>query len=322
MTKKWSYTLIGDPSAVEGAKTLKTTLLSGLWQWHLAFNKYGKKGDVRLIRRKEEFEEYDCVHVNMTGGNFALLNLIRDELGTSSSTKLITNIDFDVGSWGKNWSYPTLLEKELQCADLVFHVEPRGAALLEHALKRPVPVLPHPVDVNGLDALKKLDREPYVVNVYHRYYPDITTPYWAIKDLPLYFVLLGYAKGPVPSLSMYDDTQGHIPFLDGIDTMSKAKFGLDLFQGYNYGRVVAEFAALAVPCVCSNTIEACRRCFPELCINPFDAKRANELFRKMIKDDAFYEGIYRKAYFATGYYSQKECYGRMAKALEEIEKKK
>ena len=320
--KKYSYVLLGDPYAVEGTKSKKSPLLSGLWQISLAFDKYGKKGDVRLIRRKAEFEEYDCVHVNMTGGNFSLLNHIRDELGTSSSTKLIANIDFDVGSWGKNWAYPGLLEKGLQCADLVFHVESRAAALLEHVLKRPVPVLPHPVDVDGLDAYKKIEREPYVVNVYHRYYPDITTGYWCIRDLPLHSVLLGYVNGKVPPLPMYDEYYGHIPFLDAIDIMSQAKFGLDLFHGYNYGRVVCEFAALAVPCVCSETIDASHRLFPDLVVNPFDVKRANELFREMINDDDFYQDVFKKAYRAVGFYSQKACYDRLVETLEDVEGRK
>ena len=318
--KKYSYCLIGDETTLPGLRSKKEPILSGLWQNVSMFDRYGKKGVARLIRRKAEFEEYDIIGLNMTGGNFSLLHHIRDELGNSSSTKLITSMDFDVGTWGTAWTYPTLLEKALQCADLVFHVEPYGAGISEYVLKRKVYCLPHPVDVEGLDAFKKMDREPRVVNVYHRYYSDITTPYWAIKDLPLYFVLLGYAQGKVPSLSMYDVTLGRIPFLDGIEAMAKSKFGLDLFHGYNYGRVVAEFAALAVPCVCSNTIEACRRCFPELSINPFDIKRANELFWKMINDNEFYHEVFSKAYYAVSYYSQKACYERLVKALEEKEK--
>lgn len=321
MPKRWSYTLVGDPMAIEGAKTLKTPLLSGLWQLSRAFEKYGSGGNVKLIGPNEDID-VDILHVNLTGGNFALPHMYRDMLGTSSSVKLVANIDFDVGSWGKDWPYPTLLEKALQCCDLVFHVESRGAALLEHVLKRPVPVLPHPVDVDGLDAYKKTDRESYIVNVYHRYYSDITTGYWCIRDLPLSSVLLGYVNGKVPPLPMYDQYFEHIPFLDAVDIMSKAKFGLDLFSGYHYGRVVCEFAALAVPCVCSETIDACHRCFPELVVNPFDVKRANELFWEMINDDDFYQEVFKKAYIAAGFYSQKACYERMVETLENVEERK
>jgi ubiquinone/menaquinone biosynthesis C-methylase UbiE/glycosyltransferase involved in cell wall biosynthesis len=316
MSKKYSYALVGDPTAFEGTKTKKAPLLSGLWLWHRAFDEYGKRGDVRLIRRKEDIEEYDLLHINMTGGNLALPQMYREVLGNSSSTKIVVNVDFDVGSWGKDWPYPTILEKQLQCADIIFHVESKGAAALEYALKRPVHVLPHPVDVVGLDNYKKMDREPYIVNIHHRYEQDITLPYWAIRDLPLYSVLLGYSKGTVPSLPMYDQKYNHLPFLDGIDIMSRAVFGLDLFHRYNYGRVVVEFAALAVPCVCSDTIDASHRCFPDLTVNPYDIKRVNELLKKLLDDDEYCEEIYKKAYEAAGYYSQEACYKRMVAVLE------
>ncbi len=316
---KLSYCMLGDPMAVQGiSKSGKDApLLSGLWQWHAAFDKYGKKGDVRLIRRKEEFEDYDVVHVNMTSGNFGLPHMIRDELGDSSSTKLISNIDFEVGAWGQ-LTHPTMLEKVMQCADMVFHVESYGADVLSDVLDRAVPTLPHPVDVVGLDRYKKVDRDQYIANVYHRYYPDITIPYWVIRDLPLYSVLLGYGGGKVPSLPMYDEVYDHIPFVDMIENMSKAKFGLDMFHGYSYGRTVVEFAALCVPCICSETMDASRRCFPELVVNPYDVKGARNLFTKLIDDDDAYVDAFTNAYEAAGYYSQENCYNRMVESLEEL----
>ena len=316
--KKLSYCLIGDPVAVQGIKNSDDVVLSGLWQWHIAFDKYGSRGDVELLRRKDELEEFDIIHVNMTGGNFALLNMIRDELGNSSDTKIVTNIDFDVGNWGRNFIYPTMLEKVLQCADMVFHVESHGASVLEHVLKRPVPVLPHPVDVDGIDECKKVDREPMIAVIHHRYYPDATTPYWACRDLPLNLVLMGHLKGNVPTLSMYDQTIPHAPFKTMIENMSKAKFGLDLFHGYNYGRTVVEFAALAVPCVCSTTIDAGHRLFPDLVVDTFDVKKVHELFMDLLKNDDKYIDVFTQAYEKASFYSQQNCYNRFVDALEEI----
>lgn len=316
--KKLSYCLIGDPVAAENMKNSDDLTLSGLWQWSVAFEKYGSSGDVQLIRRKEELEEFDIIHVNMTGGNFALLHMIRDELGDSSDTKIVTNIDFDVGNWGRNFTYPTILEKALRCADMVFHVESRGASVLEHVLDHHIPVLPHPVDVNGIDAYKKVDREPMISVIHHRYYPDPTTPYWACRDLPLNLVLMGHTKGNVPTLSMYDQTIKPVPFKTMIENMSKAKFGLDLFHGYNYGRTVVEFAALAVPCVCSTTIDAGHHLFPDLVVNPFDVKKVHELFTDLIKNDDKYVEMFTHAYHEASFYSQKNCYNRFVEALEEI----
>jgi hypothetical protein len=294
----------------------KDIVLSGLWQWHLSFDKYGKKGEVRLLRRKEELEEYDIIHINMTAGNLALPQMVRDELGDSSDTKLVVNVDFDVMQWGTNWQYPTLMLKAIDCADMLFHVESTGAKILTHTLGRKIHTLPHPVDVVGLDQYKKTEREPTIVTMWHRYIPDCTLPYFAQKDIELYRILLGYS-GKVPTLSMYDFVYEPRGFVDTIETMSSATFGCDLYPGRSYGRSVIEFAALAVPCICSNTIEASCRCFPDLAIDPFDVAAADRLFKLLIDDDEKLVDIYRSAYNASGYYSQENCYNRFVEAISE-----
>ena len=315
MTSKLSYCLIGDPAAINGVKNSGDVILSGLWQWGLAFDKYGKKGDVRLIRRKEDLEEYDVVHINMTAGNLALPQMVRDEIGDDSDTKLIVNVDFDVMQWGANWQYPTLLTKAIDCADMIFHVETTGANILEHILNRKVHTLPHPVDIDGLDKYKKTEREPTIATMWHRYIPDCTLPYFAQKDIPLYRILLGYGA-KIPTLAMYDFVYKPRGFIDTIETMSSATFGCDLYPGRTYGRAVVEFAALAVPCICSNTIEAARWCFPDLVIDPFDVAGAHKLFMELINDAEKHEEVYRYAYDAAGYYSQKNCYNRFVEAVE------
>ncbi|MBW2077893.1 MAG: methyltransferase domain-containing protein [Deltaproteobacteria bacterium] len=314
---KLSYCLIGDPQAIDGVKNHGGVVLSGLWQWGLAFDEHGNKGDVRLLRRKEDLEEYDIIHINMTAGNLALPSMVRDEIGNNSDTKLIVNVDFDVMQWGANWQYPTLLTQALNCADLVFHVESTGASVLEHVLERKVHTLPHPVDVDGIDMYKKTEREPTIATMWHRYIPDATLPYFAQKDIPLYRVLLGYT-GKVPTLAMYDFVYKPRGFIDTIKTMASATFGCDLYPGRTYGRAVVEFAALAVPCVCSNTIDAARRCFPSLTVDPFDVAGAHKLFTDLIGDPDRIGEVYRYAYEAAGYYSQKNSYARMVEAIEEI----
>lgn len=313
---KLSYCLIGDPRAINGVKNSGDVVLSGLWQWSLAFDKYGKKGDVQLLRRKEEMEEFDLIHINMTAGNLALPQMVSDEL-KNSDTKLIVNIDFDVMQWGVNWRYPTLLTKAIDCADMIFHVESTGANILEHTLNRKVHTLPHPVDVVGLDKYKKIDREPTITTMWHRYIPDCTLPYFAQKDIPLYRVLLGH-QGRVPTHSMYDYVYNPLPFTEGLEIMSCSSIGCDLYPGRSYGRSVIEFAALAVPCVCSNTIEASHRCFPDLMVDPFDVKGANQKFKDLIEDDGKLADAYKYAYEAAGYYSQESCYSRMVDIIDDV----
>lgn len=314
---KYKYCLIGDPVAAQKNDDLiyEGIVVSGLWQWSRCFDEFGSGGDVRLIRRKEDLEEYDVVHINMTGGNLSLPKMVRDQIG-ESDTKLVVNVDFDVMQWGANWAYPTLLIDALKHADMVFHVESTGAKTLSHVLDRDVPCIPHPVDVDGLDDYKKTEREPTIVTMWHRYIPDATTPYLAQKGLPLYRVLLNH-NGKIPTLSMYDYVYEPQKYEDGIKTMSLAKFGCDLYPGRTFGRTVAEFAALAVPTVCSNTIDAARRCFPNTCVDPFDVKAAHETFKYFIDDDdAFVESM-KYAYDAAGFYSRKNSYARLVEAIEE-----
>jgi len=325
---KLSYCLIGDPvavndrdSTVESHHEIRqhsiTTQLSGLWQWNRAFDRYGDGGDTRLIRRKEDIEEYDIVHINLTGGNLALPKMVRDQIG-ESDTKLIINVDFDVMQWGANWQYPTLLIDALKQADFVFHVESTGAAMLSHVIKKDVPCIPHPVDVDGIDHRKKSTREPTIVTMWHRYIPDATIPYLAQRDIPLYRVLLAHT-GKIPTLAMYDYVYKPLKFIDGIDIMASGKFGCDLYPGRTYGRSVVEFAALAVPTVCANTIDAARRCFPTMCVDPFDIKAAHEIFNHLIDDDDAYAEAMEEAYQLSGYYSLKNSYTRIVEAIDEPE---
>lgn len=319
--KKISYCLCGDKTAEKSWEELKDgdLSLSGLWLWAKAAHLHGKKGDIRVIKRKHELEEYDSVAINLTPGNFALPQVMRDELGNSSSTKLIVNIDFEVDNWDGIWQYPPLLEKALDCADLVFHVEPVGAAVLEQVLGRKVHVLPHPVDLKGLDKIKQQDRDPTIVTLYHRHTREIAIPYWAQKDVPLNRVLLGYIGGKVAASQMYDLALPYMKFGEAMQVLSKALIGYHVHHGYTGGRGVIECASLMVPCICSETIYASKICFPSLTCKPFDIKRQHDLMMKLIEDHEGAEQIVRYAWDAAEHFSLENSYKRLCEALEDEE---
>lgn len=319
MTKSLSYALIGDENAVAGVKSKKDCLLTGLWSWHACVEQHGKKGCVKLLRRREDLEVFDIIHINLTGGNWALPEMIRQELGNSSSTKIMCNIDFTIANWD-NFPYPTMLKTIFKQVDIPFHVEPIGTAALSHLLDRKVWTLPHPCNIKCLDQYKRENREPYIVAFYHRYHQMLNILWLAQRDTPLHHVLIGYdKKGKVPTLALFDKTELYKPFMDAIDIISRAKFALDLFPFPVYGRSVVDAAAVAVPTVCSSQIEACRRCFPDLCIKPWDIKKANELFNELIKDDEKYEECFKNAYYKVEYYGYKACYNRLVEAVETVE---
>lgn len=321
MSKKISYLLTADKLAERNWPKVKSEDLSltGLWLWAKSVHKHGKKADIKVVIDKDELEQWDVIGLNLTPGNLEFPQVLREALGENSSTKLVINCDFEIDNWDRIWMFPNIFAQAMNYADIVFHVEPVGSAALEHILKRKVFWIPHPCDLEGLDKLKKKEREPTVVTVYHRHTGEISFPYWAQKDLPLYRIQLGYAKGKVPASSMYHMVTPYIKFRDAMEIMSKAKFGFYCHQGYTVGRPLMEFAAMAIPCVCSKTMEACRRCFPSLATEVFDIKAQHDILEDLIDHDEKYNEAYKYAYEAVSYYSLENSYKRLCKAVEECE---
>jgi len=102
------YLLIGDPKGKETANKGASSddiQLSGLYLWQQTFNENGGTGVINTLWRKEDLEDYDVVHVNYTPSNIQAPTIIRQELGNSSSTKLVLNMDLDIARLSPTWSY-------------------------------------------------------------------------------------------------------------------------------------------------------------------------------------------------------------------------
>jgi len=319
MTGKLSYILIGDPKGKELANGTNKLQLSGLYLWSSVFEQFGKSGTMDTLWRKEDLEDFDVVHINYTPSNLQLPELIKEELGNSSSTKIVMNVDLDVSIISQNWAYYTqVLTRGLKVVDKIFHVEPKGAQILSHLIDKEVEVCPHPVDVSMLyDHIKK-EREPMVGVLFHRYTPDTLIPYIALRGIPLRRVLFGYiASKPqtVANAGMYDNIMLYTNFQEHIEEFSKSGLGCDLYSGYSYGRATIEMAALGIPAVVSNTIAA-SSLFPETSVHPFDTKGAEEKFKKLISDEEFVNTVIETAHKGCGYYSLKSSYNRFIQMLE------
>lgn len=318
-----SYILIGDDRGrnftnEDGKDKL---LLSGLYLWSTAFRKFGKQGTIDTVWRLEDLEDYDVVHINYTPSNIQLPTVIRNELGDSSDTKLVINVDLDISKMSANWSYHiTEMMKELKMADCIFHVEPKGAEILTHMLDTEVKVCPHPVDVSGLyDHIAK-ERDPMIGVMFHRYTAETLIPYIATKNIPMRRVLFGYTpigkQGAVANAGMYDDILMYQNYGSHIDALSRMFLGCDLYSGYSFGRSVVEFAGLLIPAVVSNTIDAANRLFPDTCVNPFDTKGAEELYKKLLDDPDFADHVIKQAHEGCKFYSLENSYRRFMEMIE------
>lgn len=344
MTNKYSYLLIGDPRGRDIANKNSEIMLSGLYLWSTAFERFGNEGVIDPVWRKDDLECYDIVHINYTPSNMQLPTIIRDQLGNSSSTKLVINVDLDLQHWGVNWAYnATTMMKELQMADMLFHVEEHGAEVIDHMLGMgKCFTLPHPVDVSGLfDHIRKergvidtpeqpasleeqrmcfQDRwEPFIATMYHRYTADTFTPWLAQKNIQMRKVLFGYTPGKhayVPNAGLYDQVIQYQGFKAHINELSKAAVGVDLYSGFTYGRSVVEMAGLCVPAVASNTITAARHLFPETCVQPYDIKGAEAAIKRLLEVDGFADNVIKQAHDRCGFYSLKSSYKRFVECFE------
>lgn len=318
------YLLIGDPrgremaSAGAGSDDIQ---LSGLYLWARAFGEFGTTGDIDTFWRKEDLEDYDIVHINYTPSNIQLPTVVRNELGNSSSTKMVMNMDLDVSRLSPNWSYYlTNMTNEMRMADHLFHVEPKGAEILGHMIDRPFTVNPHPVDVTRLYDHIKDEREPIIATIYHRYTADTLTQYIAQKNINIRKVLFGYNAGKhhyVANQGMYDQIIPYSGFKGYIEEVSKAAIGCDLFNGYAFGRVPIEFAGLGIPAVVSNMIGASSLLFPYTSVDPFDVKGAEKLFKRLISDIDFSDLVIKTAHEGCGNYSLKNSHQRFMQMLED-----
>ncbi len=320
MSNKFSYILIGDPRGKELANKGDNLRLSGLYLWSTAFEQFGKAGTIDTFWRKEDLEDYNTVHINYTPSNLQLPEILRDEIGNSSSTKIVINVDLDVSLMSQNWAYYTpIMVKGLKTADVIFHVEPKGAEILSHLLDREVKVCPHPVDVSALYDYIKKEREPMAGVMFHRYTPNTLIPYIALRNIPLRRVLFGYQASKQPTVAnagMYDQIMLYTTFQEHVEEFSKSVLGCDLYQGYSYGRAAIEMAALCIPSVVSNTIAA-SHLFPETTVHPFDTKGAEEKFKRLAIEDGFADDVIKTAHDGCGIYSLKNSYSRFLKMIED-----
>ena len=301
----------------------------GLFQWVEAFNRYGKFGKMNANIKKDNLEESDVIHVNVTPTNISYLAALREELGISSSTMLIANVDFGILMW--SGIDPLVLRSMLSKADMVFHVESTGANRLERLLGRKVYTIPHPVNVEDIKAGavtgENNERSPVISCQYHRYADTWVDYYYGLvnirKDYPeISTVLMNYVapeKGPrVPCICMFNELLSTMPYPEYMEILRKVLINVDVTFDYTYGRGIVEAAALKIPTVGSSTIEAQRVMLPELAITPGKDDEMEAAIQDLLENDEYREKMAQQAYENCEIYSLKSSYDKMATVLEEI----
>ena len=321
MTRRISYCLFSGAQMPAGSDDI---VLGGLFNWPVAFDTHGKKGDMSSNLTRELLEEFDIVHVNFTPGNASYIAAIRDSIGVNSDTKIIANVDFAIGLW--NSIDPLIMRQQLNLADFVFHVEPVGATRLTNFLGRDIPAIPHPVDVDKIFPFRKQPSFPIIVACsYHRYMYTWATYFYSVYHLKEKYgirtALMNYsATTAVVALdSLFDDVVDRSPYAVYLDMLGDCFVHVDLAPDYTYGRGIVEAAALGVPTIGSNTIDAMNVIWPDLAVPPHDDGSVGRLLEKLLTDNDFATDMAEQGTVGCKRYNLKNSYDRMIVELEKLD---
>jgi len=286
-----------------------------------AFRAGGGVGETFATTDRHYLEDYDIVHVNYTPGHPSYVEAIRRSLGDHSDTKLVANVDYAPSLW--ETINPFNMAHQLGMADTVFHVEPRGAALLGRFLGRHVHVIPHPVDTKWLNRFKRIAdgipaimRREMVTCQWHKYNATWSAYYYALQGIDVGRYLCNYG-GRVPVLvdleSLFDRVIPGMEYSQYIrDVLCKSALNIDLAPDITFGRGVVDAAALGIPTVCSNTIWAG---LPELSVDPYDHQGVHDLVSKLLSDDDYWYEAAERSMIMSNQYSCINSYKRMTRAV-------
>jgi hypothetical protein len=319
MTKKLGYKLFG------GRPEKDMRLFQpGLFQWAHAFEEFGLHGAIDASISRDRLEEHDIVHINFAPANATYTSAIREILGENSDTKIIVNIDYGTMMW--NTMDPFVMRDQLKKADFIFHVESRGARILSKWLGREIKVIPHPLDTDSIKQMMKLERTPTITAQYHRYNNTWCEYFYALdeigKEYGLDVILMNYStkeggRREVPINSMFTEIIGTIDYRKYLQYMAKSLINVDMTYDNTYGRGVVDAAALGVPTVGSNTIEAMRKIWPELAVEPWNSGGIEERVRILLDSEEARNSKAESGRIACDEYSLKSSYDKMVAALEE-----
>jgi glycosyltransferase involved in cell wall biosynthesis len=207
---------------------------------------------------------------------------------------------------------------------MVFHVESRGAARIGRILNKPIPCIPHPVDVTKIKLFRKQPFEiPTITCQYHRYWGTWSVYYYATRNIPEIQTILCNLGGNLPQRVSFEVYFGevvgathHQTYIDKY--LSKAYINLDVTPDKTYGRGLVEAAALGLPTISNTTNEAATRIFPEIMINDQDDDVAmHDTLEKLLFNTEFAKDMSDKGLERCEYYNYKNSYKRMLIALEE-----
>jgi hypothetical protein len=284
--------------------TEKKPSISGLFQWTNAFG-----GAMDYPRTPEDFEKYNVIHVNITPRNLMLIADLKPKL--PKHCKLVFNVDYSVDLWLNNFPNPGLFLQELDKADCIFGVEPIQAETLEMLLHRPVHLIPHPSDIEGIGQLQTNERKSMIGTMIHRYDKNYLLNAYALRhslnQSEWKTCVFGGSYEPTDVAHLYDIQHAHLAFPELMKITSQLYAVIDTYTIHSYGRYTVEAAILGVPCIGPSCVSAQKRLFPETTIPSNDFPLLSYMIRKLTTDEDFYASVVEKCQNEIDYYSYDNC---------------
>ena len=290
------------------------TYRNGAINWLRVFKGCSYKAD------RVDPNDFDVIHIQLTGDTLDIVKTVRDRI--KGNTKLVINPDYVMNNWHSFGAHPEILIDCFKQADYVFGQAERSADFLSIALDKEVSCCPHPIDTAYLKskALKKKDRSTtdVAVNVHMDGYYHI--PYYLLRNRPLISYLIGYRPNAVGLRDVAYRYYSHVvPYMNNADLIDKiyrhAFFAIDHYSYNLQGRSAMELAALGIPTLGWDTVDAQRRCFPSLTSDTGDVKHQAELMDRLINDNDFHIEAVVEAQKNAEYYSFAACKTRFMKMI-------
>lgn len=329
------YLLIGkrDAAGVFEGDSLVRPTMSGLYAWLAAFSEFGSEANIDTCLDRDFLEQYDIVHVNYVHSVGSLMYKIREQLGRSSSTKLVVNVDHAVGMWD---SFDMMrMKRELDNADVIFHVEPVGAKVLWSLLGRNVNVIPHPVDDIAIDAMVSDGRLPAIDDadkwdiacVYHRYqctYAVYYALFWRYMQQGRKVALINYTYDPALRRGKHPSTHfnavvDRTTYADYItNVLPRAKVVVDMPPDIVAGRSLADAYMLRIPVITTKNCYLGEIISARTCCKPNDLLRIKTIVDIMLRDDEERKEATDEAYdMCRKQIGLEASYKRMVSAVED-----
>jgi len=278
-------------------------------------------GDIVTMNPQFDPEKYDIIYIDAYTLNLPLISNMREKIGYGSSTKIVADIDWGQDFWWKQYIYPYMFKREVNAADILFHVSHYYCDNMERFLQRKVHYNPHPLDYKVFDYnfKKPFERKNAMVIMGHHYENGkYYLPFYATWDLPITRNYNNHIEVEgTAACALYDMVTSNMPFENWIKHLRIAKLAMETYVTPCASRAVYEAAALGVPVVGSKYVEDLAFCFPDLACEPNDMKEMNLKIKRLISDGKHWAEVMEKGRLNAHFYDYENSKQRFIQMLEE-----